>query len=130
MISWLYKYKLEIILLLLLGILINVSCYLLLCGFQISFWDSDDYMRLVRIRELFAHGDLANTIISRSNVPFGCSLHWTRFYDFFFVIPAYVLNFFLNSIDESIKYVGFVISPLIKCATIVILFRISQIFFL
>lgn len=109
-----------------LGMSINAICHLQAHGFQLAFLDSDDYMRLVRIRDFFAHGDWNNTIISRCNVPFGCDLHWTRFYDFFFIVPVYVLNFFLNSIDESIKYVGFVLSPLVKCATIVIFFGIAQ----
>ncbi|MDR2794378.1 MAG: hypothetical protein LBB12_01210, partial [Holosporaceae bacterium] len=124
--TWLYKNKLEITLLLMLGMTINAICYLQIHGFHISFLDSDDYMRLVRIRDFFDHGNWSNTIISRCNVPFGCDLHWTRFYDFFLIAPTCILNFFMNSIDESIKYVGFFITPLVKCITIVIFFCISQ----
>ncbi|MDR1334626.1 MAG: glycosyltransferase family 39 protein [Holosporaceae bacterium] len=105
---------------------VNVLFYLQLHGFSLTFVDTDDYMRLVRIREFFNHHDWGNTIISRSNVPFGCDLHWTRFYDFFIIIPVYLLNFFVNSLDKSIEWCCFVISPIVKSITVVIFFRFAQ----
>lgn len=109
-----------------MGLLINVDYQLQMHGFRMVFTDTDDYMRLVRIRDFFSHYDLSNNVISRSNVPFGCSLHWTRFYDFFIIIPTYILNFFVNSINQSIEYVGFVIGPIIKSVTIMVFFNVCQ----
>jgi asparagine N-glycosylation enzyme membrane subunit Stt3 len=125
-VCWLRKNKIEIFFLIVLGIIINVRHYLELHGYCINFIDVDDYMRLVRIRDFFNHHDLSNTIISRSNVPFGCDLHWTRFYDFFLIIPSYILNFFLNSIDKSIEYVGFFIGPVIRSVSIALFLSIAQ----
>jgi hypothetical protein len=105
---------------------VNLGCYLETHGWNIEFSDVDDHMRLIRIREFFQHYDLSNSIISRSNVPFGCDLHWTRFYDFFLIIPSYILNLFLNSINQSIEYVGFVIAPIIRSVTIILFYCISK----
>jgi hypothetical protein len=116
----------EAFILIVMGTFVNAGCYLQMHGLQMAFFDPDDYMRLVRIKDFFIHGDLANSIISRSNVPFGCDLHWTRFYDFFIIIPAYILNIFIDSIDRSIEYVGFFISPIVKCVTLAIFFNIAQ----
>ncbi|MDR1982514.1 MAG: hypothetical protein LBQ08_01805 [Holosporaceae bacterium] len=126
MFNWIYKNRVETIILLIMGAFVNAGCYLQMHGLCLTFFDSDDYMRLVRIKEFFSHYDLSNNIISRCNIPFGCELHWTRFYDFFIIIPVYILSFFVNSIDKSIEYVGFFIGPVIKSVTIVVFFSISQ----
>jgi len=126
LVDWLCRNKTELTFLLLVGIFVNVACYLQKHGICLTFFDTDDYMRLVRVKELFYGQNWNNNIIYRCNVPFGCNLHWTRFYDFFIVIPVYVLNFFINSIDKSVEYVGFVISPIVKSVTIAIAFNIAQ----
>ncbi|MDR3179821.1 MAG: hypothetical protein LBT70_02885 [Holosporaceae bacterium] len=97
-------------------------CY----GCHICFFDTDDYMRAVRIREFFQYFDLSNNVIARSNVPLGCSLHWTRFYDFFLIIPSYILSFFTDSISAAIEYVCFFMGPILKSCCIFVLFRIAN----
>ncbi|MDR0678335.1 MAG: hypothetical protein LBF44_02240 [Holosporaceae bacterium] len=124
--DWLYKNRMEVIILLVMGVFVNIGCYLQMHGTNLTFFDPDDYMRLVRIKEFFIHYDLSNSIISRCNVPFGCDLHWTRFYDFFIITPVCILNVFINSIDKSIEYVGFLMGPVIKSVTIVVFFNIAQ----
>jgi hypothetical protein len=116
--------KVEIAILTVMSLVFNAISYFNFYGLYISFFDTDDYMRLVRIQEFFKHFDLSNNVIDRSNVPFGCSLHWTRFYDFFIIIPSYILSFFTGSIDKAVEYVAFCISPVIKIASSVVLFRI------
>lgn len=123
--NWVKKNKVELIILSLLGVVFNIAVYLQMHEFSISFFDTDDYMRLVRIRDFFTHFDLSDNIIKRCNVPFGCSLHWTRFYDFFLIIPSYILAFFTKSIDKAIEYTGFFISPIVKIVTLILFFRIS-----
>ncbi|MDR1561031.1 MAG: glycosyltransferase [Holosporaceae bacterium] len=120
-----YK-NIEIIIAIISFLIINACCYLLENGFHINFIDTDDYMRLVRLRDFFTHRDLSNTVISRSNVPFGCDLHWTLFYDFFIIIPVGILNLFTSSIDKSIEYAGFFITPVINCIAAIFIFQISQ----
>ncbi|MDR0677957.1 MAG: hypothetical protein LBF44_00285, partial [Holosporaceae bacterium] len=124
-VEWWSKNKLEIIILLLLGVIVDIRFYEQICGSCVTFADTDDYMRLVRIRDFFLHHDLANTVISRCNVPFGCDLHWTRFYDFFIIIPAYILNIFIDS-NKSIEYVGLLIGPVLRSITTVTLFSLCQ----
>ncbi|MDR3151358.1 MAG: hypothetical protein LBT67_00710, partial [Holosporaceae bacterium] len=117
--------KIEIAILAVVCLLFNAISYINFNGLYIDFFDADDYMRMVRIKEFFKHFDLSNNVIERSNVPFGCSLHWTRFYDFFIIIPSYILSFFTGSIDKAIEYVAFCISPVIKIISSVVLFRIA-----
>ncbi|MDR2268081.1 MAG: hypothetical protein LBD81_01360 [Holosporaceae bacterium] len=118
--------KVEIAILAVMCLVFNAISYVNFNGLYISFFDTDDYMRLVRIQEFFKHFDLSNNVIERSNVPFGCSLHWTRLYDFFIIIPSYILSFFTGSIDKAIEYVAFCISPVVKIANSVVLFRIAS----
>lgn len=124
MLSFLMKNKKEMMFLLISSVLVSIGCYIQVYGFQITFLDTDDYMRLVRIRDFFQNGDWYNNIISRSNYPIGCDLHWTKFYDLFIIVPVYILNLFLNSINNSIDYVCFVISPIVKCVTVLFLYSL------
>ncbi|MCR5224762.1 MAG: hypothetical protein K6C34_01640 [Alphaproteobacteria bacterium] len=125
--NWLRTYKLEIILLTIMSVFLSIVTYLQLQGCCITFLDNDDYMRLVRIQDFFdSHQNLADHIIERGNYPFGCDLHWTRFYDFFLIIPAYIVKLFIGSSHVAIKYVGFVISPVMKVVTATLLLRLFQ----
>lgn len=123
--SWLNKNKIELIILSILGLVFNIAIYFQMHGYSISFLDTDDYMRLVRIQDFFNHFDLLDNVIKRCNVPFGCSLHWTRFYDLFLIIPSYLFSFFTESTKNAIEYVGFFIAPVLKTFLLIFLFRIS-----
>lgn len=122
--DWLKQNKIELIFIILTGFLVNIFLYIDIQGFFITFWDTDDFMRLVRIRQFFVDYDFLNNTIQRSNVPFGCELHWTRLYDFFLIIPSYFFNFFTDSIENAIEYVGFLITPFFKCAASVMIYAI------
>ena len=92
----------------------------------VRYFDTDDYMIIVRLRDFFQNFDLSNSIISRANFPYGGDMHWTRIYDFFLIIPSYFFNFFLHDINKSTEYIGFLISPIIKCMMLVILYDCYQ----
>jgi hypothetical protein len=116
-----------------MGLLASFICYarthfftVFLGDFNVRFFDTDDYMTIVRIRDFFDHYDLSNSIIARANVPFGGDMHWTRIYDFFLIIPAYILKLFLGSVDKATEYVGLLISPLVKCTTTVALLSLFR----
>lgn len=126
MIEYLKKNRIELIILCLLTLVFNIAIYLQSKGCVLTFFDTDDYMRLVRICDFFHNYDLRNNIIDRCNFPYGCNLHWTRFYDFFLIVPAYIFSFFNSSIEKSIEYVGFFISPIIKTITIIFLFKLLR----
>lgn len=115
--SWACQHKTELIILSIVVLFCSASLYMQMKGLYLDFIDTDDYMRVVRIREFFQNHDLYNNVIERCNVPYGCSLHWTRFYDFFIIIPSYLLSFFTTSINTAIDYVCFCISPIIRIAT-------------
>lgn len=100
-------------------LLLSASSHVISNGWYITFHDTDDYMRVVRIGEFFQHFDWSNCVVERSNVPYGCSLHWTRLYDFFIILPTYIVSFFVDTLDEAITYTCFCISPVIECITIV-----------
>jgi hypothetical protein len=103
------------------------SSYGIFCGdFTIRFADADDYMMLVRLRDFFLHGDFAYSLVNRVYVPFGVDLYWSRLYDFLLIIPTYIINLFVNSVQKSVEYTGFFISPIIKSILCIIVYRFFQ----
>ncbi len=98
--------------------------YIIFSGdFSMRFADPDDYMMLVRLRDFFIHGDLSYSLINRVNVPFGTDIYWSRIYDFFLIPIIWFLDLFVNSISNSIEYVAFFISPVIKSALSIVIFK-------
>ncbi|MDR2107409.1 MAG: hypothetical protein LBO73_02740 [Holosporaceae bacterium] len=89
---------------------------------KIRFFDTDDYITVVRIRDFFYNPDLYNSVLSRANVPFGGDMHWPRIYDLCLIIPSFIFNLFSDSVEKSTEYAGFLISPVIKCVTVVVLY--------
>ena len=126
LINWIKKYKIELVILSIVIIVFTASLYLQMYGFFMTFTDTDDYMRVVRIRNFFENHDLFDNVIKRCNFPYGCSLHWTRFYDFFLIIPSYVLSFFTDSTNNAIDYVCFCIGPIIRIITVGVLLKIMH----
>ncbi len=98
--------------------------YFVYCGNGINFIDTDDFMKVVSIREFFSNFDLNNHIISRCNYPHGCELHWTRLYDFLIIGLTWIVDLFTDSLDQSINYVCYTISPLIGLVCTIFLFKI------
>lgn len=95
-------------------------------GGTIHFIDTDDFMRIVRIREFFNNFDLNNHIISRSNYPYGCELHWSRLYDFFIIGLTWFTDFFTNSLEKSIDYICFIISPILGLISMIVISKIFR----
>lgn len=94
------------------------------CSSGINFIDTDDFMRVISIREFFSNFDLNNHVISRCNYPHGCELHWTRLYDFLIIGLTWVVDLFTDSRDQAINYVCFTISPLLGLVCVVLLFKV------
>lgn len=127
--SWLYKNRDEVIFSIVAFFILNLSFYSMSNGYCIQFRDTDDYMRLVRMRELFKTCDWGNFIIARCNVPFGCDLHWTRLYDFFWIPFVYIANFFTHSVARSVELTGCIISPIMGAVAIVVFLRIMHLLY-
>ena len=94
----------ELIVLSLMYVAMMSCCYINLFGEGLNFIDTDDFMRVVRIREFFDHYDLNDYLIARSNYPYGCELHWTRLYDFFIIGLTWIVDLFADSLEQSINY--------------------------
>lgn len=121
--TWEYQHRTELIIISITVLLCSAALYMQIKGFYLTFIDTDDYMRVVRIREFFQNYNLCDNVVKRCNVPYGCSLHWTRFYDFFIIIPSYFLSFFTSSVNIAIDYVCFCISPIIRVAAAFVFFK-------
>ncbi|MDY0870775.1 hypothetical protein [Dongia rigui] len=76
--------------------------------------DTDAYMRLIRIQELWQSGDWYETLTSSLGAPGKLSLHWTRPLDLLILLPALLLNVAGLPIERAIYWVGFWISPILQ----------------
>ena len=54
--------------------------------------DTDAYMRLIRVQELWQTGNWYQTVTSSLGAPDGLSLHWTRPLDILILLPALLLH--------------------------------------
>lgn len=118
--------RLEIFILILMSCIISCASYVFFLNNSLSFSDTDDFMRIIRLDEFFKTGDFYNSVIDRANYPYGCDLHWTRFYDLFLSIPILIIHWLGISIEDSIKYVCFVISPIIKLICTILVFDLLK----
>jgi hypothetical protein len=74
--------------------------------------DTDTYMRLVRVEQLAETGDWYDSVIHRSNYPYGDELHWTRPLDVMLLAGAYALTPF-QGFEKGLLAWGIIISPLL-----------------
>ena len=82
--------------------------------------DSDCYMRLVRVTDLYNTGKWYDPVIQRSNAPDGERLHWTRPFDVLLLMGAVPLTL-LTDFESALFWWGVIISPLLMIATIIAL---------
>ncbi|MDP6830880.1 MAG: hypothetical protein QF512_07925 [Alphaproteobacteria bacterium] len=88
--------------------------------FQGELYDSDSYMRLVRVGKLIDGGGWYDDRIARANAPHGHSLHWTRPLDVLLLSGAAVLSPALGWRD-GLHQAGVWISPLLHILTLLAL---------
>jgi len=74
--------------------------------------DTDTYMRLVRVEQLAETGDWYDSVIHRSNYPYGDELHWTRPLDVMLLAGAFALTPF-QGFEKGLLSWGIIISPLL-----------------
>lgn len=74
--------------------------------------DTDAYMRLVRVEQLAETGDWYDSVIHRSNYPYGEELHWTRPLDVMLLAGAFILTPWLG-FNKGLLVWGILISPLL-----------------
>ena len=103
--TWFRNNRTEVYILMLLSLMVNAINYLQIKGWCISFFDPDDYMRLVRMEEFFSGGSFYEQVIHRANSPFGGVMHWSRFYDLLWILPVHFASFFMDSVKESVEII-------------------------
>ena len=78
---------------------------------------TDGYMRLVRVEALWQEGDWYNTVLRRSNTPYGERQHWTRPLDVLLIAGAAPLEPLLGR-RQALYWWGVAISPLLHVLTL------------
>jgi hypothetical protein len=84
-----------------------------LTGADARIVDTDGFMRMSRIAELQS-GDSGwwDSVASRSNAPFGHSMHWTRPLDALVLVMALPLQLFFDS-ERALRSAGLMVGPLV-----------------
>lgn len=91
---------------------------------QPTLFDTDCYMRLVRVEQLYDTHDWYNNVIVRSNSPYGESSHWTHLLDILLLIGAIPLAPILT-FKAALFWWGMFISPLLHLASFITLFWVT-----
>ncbi|MCZ6587369.1 MAG: hypothetical protein O7B24_05425 [Alphaproteobacteria bacterium] len=111
-------------LVLLLGLLVTVLIHVpsvvsvnLLTGGGL--FDSDAYMRLLRVVDLHAHGRWYDAQSLRTNAPFGETLHWTRPLDTILLAGA-LLGSAVTDFRDALEVWGKYISPVMLLLVVVV----------
>lgn len=81
--------------------------------------DTDAFMRLIRVQELWQTGDWYQNVTSSLGAPDGLSLHWTRPLDLLILLPAFLLHLAGLTMDRAIYWTGAAISPVLQLAACV-----------
>ena len=68
--------------------------------------DTDSYMRVLRIMDLYNGKGWYDTITDRLGAPEGLSLHWTRPVDILILLPSLLAHAFGAPIDRAVYWVG------------------------
>ncbi len=68
--------------------------------------DTDSYMRVLRIMDLYNGGGWYDTMTDRLGAPEGLSLHWTRPVDILILLPALLAHVFGAPVDRAVYWVG------------------------
>jgi hypothetical protein len=82
--------------------------------------DSDCYVRLIRVSELYHTGKWYDPVISRINPPYGQTSHWTRPFDVLLLAGALPIALFMD-FESALFWWGVIISPVLLIATLIAL---------
>jgi asparagine N-glycosylation enzyme membrane subunit Stt3 len=81
--------------------------------------DSDCYMRIQRVMNLYQSGAWYDSFERRSNAPFGEQLHWTRPLDILLYIGAWAGSFFTD-FRGALWQAGVYVSPALLCLGLIV----------
>lgn len=109
------------LLLLLLFFVIQTYCFFKNHPLPIELADTDCYMRLVRVEQLYNSGAWFDHSVQRSNAPFGEVLHWSRLLDILLIAGAWLLTPFLG-FSQALFWWGVLISPVLLLVSLPLFF--------
>ena len=95
---------------------------------QITLRDFDGYWHLVRVKDLHDFGNLYETTLTRSNAPYGESIHWTSAFDLLLYAGAYFGSFFVD-FNVALLWWAIIINPVLHVLTFLVLFWALRDFF-
>lgn len=85
-----------------------------------QFVDSDCYMRMVRVEQLYTTHNWYDTSIHRSNWPYGELLHWSRLFDIILIAGALIGRAFAG-FKASLFWWGMYIGPILSVASLAVI---------
>ena len=85
-----------------------------------EFADTDCYMRLNRVVQLYESGKWYDSNYARSNAPYGVNLHWTRPLDVLLLTGALIAKPFVG-FKTGLFWWGVIISPFLLAASVLFL---------
>ena len=88
---------------------------------QITIRDFDGYWHLLRVENLYHSGNIYDTLLLRSNAPYGESSHWTRAFDLILYAGAYVGSFFVD-FKVALFWWSNLVNPVLHVLSFLILF--------
>jgi len=79
--------------------------------------DSDGWLRLIRVRELWEGGGWFTTVLPHMAAPEGLSVHWTRPLDVLIILPTWVAVRFGAAPDSALMASAALICPVLHALT-------------
>ncbi len=86
---------------------------------------TDTFMRLVRVEELHRTGAWYDSVVQRSNAPYGDELHWTRSLDIILYIPAWISQL-ITDFSYGLYVWGIWLGPILGSAALIALFKVHD----
>ncbi len=104
-----------------LFIILEIAAYQLITGKKnLQFVDSDCYMRMVRVEQLYTTHNWYDASIHRSNWPYGEKLHWSRLFDIILIAGALIGCPFVG-FKAALFWWGMYIGPILNVASVAVL---------
>lgn len=82
--------------------------------------DTDCYMHLVRVRDLYCTGNWHDPVVIRANAPYGHRLHWSKPFDILLLIGAVPVSLFVD-FETALFWWGVVVSPILMIASFIVI---------
>lgn len=79
--------------------------------------DSDGWVRMIRVRELWNGGGWYDHVLPHLFAPEGLDVHWTRPLDVLIIVPAWIATLFGADGPEALQWSGSLVCPVLHALT-------------